>query len=150
MAKVFGHWQDFPWTNMNRLLNEMNEIFGDYYPLASGAAKEEFPAVNMWSNEDQLVLNAEIAGLTPEEIGINVLEDSVFIQGERKIASSGEDKRVTYHRQERPLGKFKRGFKLPFRVEPEKVTAKYENGILTVTMPRSEREKPKQIKVSVS
>lgn len=150
MSKFFGQWQEFPWNNMNRLLQEMNEIFGDYAPLASSASKWEFPGVNMWSNEDQLVLTAEIPGLTAEEIGIHVLEDSIFIQGERKFEASTDDKKITYHRQERPLGKFKRGFKLPFRVENEKVTAKYENGILTVTMPRSEKEKPKQIKVSVS
>jgi len=150
MSKVFSSWKDFPWKDMNRLLGEMNGIVEDYYPFQGMYQTKEFPLVNMWSNEDQVVLMAEVPGLSPEELGINVLEDTIFIQGERKTLSSSEDKKITYHRQERPIGKFKRGFKLPFKVEQEKVTAKYENGILTITMPRSERERPKQIKVSIS
>ncbi len=155
MTKGFRSWKDFPWRDMNRVLGEMNELFGDYSPFQYAfpgiAQTQEFPLVSMWSNEEHVVLSAELPGINPDELTINVLEDTVFIQGERKnpIAEE-EEKKVMYHRQERPSGKFKRGFQLPFKVETDKVAAKYENGILIITLPRSEKEKPKQIKVSVS
>ncbi|NUM33547.1 MAG: Hsp20/alpha crystallin family protein [Candidatus Brocadiae bacterium] len=156
MTKGLKNWNEFPWKDMNRVLSEMNEMFGEYsplnYALQGMRSNQEFPLVNMWSNEDQVVLTAELPGIQPEEIGINVLEDTIFIQGERKnpVVEQDKEKKITYHRQERASGKFKRGFQLPFRVETDKVTAKYENGILKIALPRSEKEKPKQIKVSIS
>lgn len=156
MVKGLKNWNDFPWKDMNRVLGEMNEMFGEYSPLSYALqgirSNHEFPVVNMWSNEERVVLTAELPGIHPEELGINVLEDTIFIQGERKnpVQEEDKEKKITYHRQERAIGKFKRGFQLPFHVETDKVTAKYEDGILTITLPRSEKEKPKQIKISIS
>jgi HSP20 family protein len=139
------------WKEMNRLLNEMTAIFEN--PFAGkqhrhGTKNEEFPLVNLYASPDTVILKAELPGMNADDINIQILEDSISIQGERKILNA--EKEAVYHRQERPCGKFSRAFKLPFAVENEKVEAKYENGILEITLPRSEKDKPKQVKVKIS
>jgi len=141
-----------PWKEMNRLIHEMNDLFeapflGRFVPAKKG---EEFPPVNMSSNEEQVVLKAEIPGINSEELNIQILEDVVSFQGERKAPTLNPGKDSVYHRQERFVGKFSRSFKLPFAVEADKVDARYENGVLSITLPRAEKDKPKPIKVKVS
>lgn len=138
------------WNEMDRLLKEMNEVFQDF-GNQSRTKNVEFPPVNMHSNEDQLYLTVELPGINPEELIINALEDTLYIQGERKIPKGDEEKKeIVYHRRERKNGKFKRVFKLPFNVERDKIEAKYKDGILEISLPRLEREKPKFIKVNIS
>ena len=132
------------WNQMDRLLQEMNEVLGS---SRSSQKSGEFPPINMYSNEEGLMLRAILPGINPEKLEIKVLQDTLFLQGEReKIKKEG----ITFHRQERKLGLFKRVFQLPFKLEQDKVEAKYERGILEIKLPRSEEEKPKKIKINVS
>jgi len=125
----------------------MNDLFGGFpYGTPQVETAVEFPPVNIWSNDEQLVLTAEIPGVNPDDLSINALEDHVSIEGTRKAS---EEKEADYHRQERNLGEFKRVFKMPFKIDPSKIEAKYEKGILQLILPRSEQDKPKQIKVMV-
>lgn len=104
-----------------------------------------FPLLNMWGKEDELVVSAELPGVNPNDLEINVRENLLAIQGKREDVVSGEN--IQYHRQERPQGQFNRTLKLPFVVDPEKVEAKYEKGILSIKLPRAEKDKPRKIQV---
>jgi HSP20 family protein len=142
---------------MNRLLGEMSEVFRNpevsFNPQAPKAQVSltagDFPPVNMWSNEQQVIATVEVPGVNPDDIHLNVLEDTLSIQGKRVAEVAGE-KQAAYHRQERYTGNFKRMFKLPFKIDPEKTEARYEKGVLRIVLTRSEKDMPKPIKVVVS
>jgi HSP20 family protein len=91
------------------------------------------------------VLKAELAGMDPDEIEIEVEDNVLTIKGERKFEEQVEDER--YYRVERRFGSFQRSLALPQGVKPDEIQAGYEDGILTVTVPKAEEEKPKRIEV---
>lgn len=137
-----------PWNEMDRWLTEMNRAFGAS-PSRSQGADTEFPTVNMWSNENQVLITAELPGIDTNALEINTKEDIIVIQGKREAPPSKGENAVTYHRRERSCGKFKRVFKLPFRIDADKVEANYEKGVLRITLPRIEQDKPRKITISV-
>lgn len=144
-------FQGNPWREMDRLLQEMDEMTQRALPGFSRKKKtSDFPAANMLSNEDQVVLTAQLPGVDPKDLNINAMEDTISIQGKREQPSADQDKKIIYHRQERMSGEFKRIFRLPYAINTEKVEAKYEKGILQIVLPRAEKDKPKKISVSVS
>ena len=104
-----------------------------------------YPALNVWTNEDGLVLTAELPGFSPDDIDISVVGDSLTLSGERKADDVPEGTR--YHRRERGYGKFSRTLQLPYTVEADGVEALFNNGILHVQLPRAEADKPKKITV---
>jgi HSP20 family protein len=89
----------------------------------------------------------DLPGLDPKAIQISVQEGTLAIQSERKLAEPAAD--ATVHRSERPAGTFFRSFALPSSVDATKVEAKYENGVLTVVLPKREEAKPRTIQVNV-
>lgn len=130
-----------PWDEM-RLLNQ------DLQRLLSGtaghpAAGREFPAVNIWANEEAALLTAELPGVDPATLDVAVQNDTVTVKGTRAAPEQRDGEQ--WLRQERAYGDFARSFALPFRVDPEKVVARAENGVLTITLPRTEEEKPRRI-----
>jgi HSP20 family protein len=129
-----------PFEAVRNLQKEMNRIFNAYDGRVSG-----FPPVNIWSGNDQVIVTAEIPGMNPEDIDISVVQGQLTISGERKNDAPEGD--VSCHRRERVQGSFSRSFRLPFDVNGDKVTAQYQNGILTVTLPRLEETKPRKITV---
>jgi len=104
-----------------------------------------FPLVNLASGESQAILMVELPGVTPEEISVEVLADTVSISGARK--SGPLDEGEGGRREERFSGTFRREVALPFEACREGVHASYSNGILTVSIPRAEVSKPKRIVV---
>ena len=133
-----------PWDEMDRMRQEFQKL------LSSSARQSllEFPAVNIWSNDDQALLTAELPGIDTAKLEITVQNDTVTIRGNREVQTLGKDE--TCLRQERESGSFTRSFALPFRVNPDQVSAKYARGILEVTLPRLEEEKPKKITVKAA
>ena len=129
-----------PWREMNRLRQEMNRLFNEYTP-----ANYAFPAMNVWSDSDKTVITSEIPGVEKNELKISVMGKTLTVEGNRKPLDLKKDE--VYHRQERISGNFKRSIELPFEVEANKVSASYKDGVLTITLPRKEEEKPKQIKI---
>jgi len=105
------------------------------------------PALDVYEDKDNFVLKAEMPGMRKEDIDISLHEGVVTISGERKEETKKEDSDV--YRSERFFGRFQRSFALPTSVNPDKVAANYKDGILTVTLPKAEEAKPKQIQVSV-
>ncbi|HRV43293.1 MAG TPA: Hsp20/alpha crystallin family protein [Syntrophales bacterium] len=130
-----------PFAEMLRLRDQMNRIFSGIGQPAAAA----YPAVNIWAGETGAVVTAELPGMDPEKIDISVLGDTLTIAGSREPEAVGEED--TYHRKERNGGSFTRTLQLPFRIDGEKIEARYEKGILTVTLPRQEADMPKKIAI---
>lgn len=123
---------------MLRLLDAANENSTDQ----GGGG---FPPMNITQDEDNFYLRAEIPGIKPAELSISALRNRVAISGKREIPR--EHDRVSYHRKERPEGGFNRTVTLPTEVDAERVEARYADGVLTLTMPKAEQAKPRQIAV---
>ena len=134
-------WTQDPFQDLYRLQREMNRLSSGY-----SEAADRFPAINLWSKEDEAVVAAELPGVDPKEVDLSVLGQSLTIQGERKAESGIAEE--SYHRQERTTGAFARTIRLPFEVEADQVKARYENGILRITLPRKESTKPRRIAIA--
>jgi HSP20 family protein len=104
-----------------------------------------FPPLNITQDGENFYLRAEIPGVKPSEVSISALRNRVSISGKREIPR--EHDRVSYHRKERPEGVFDRVVTLPSEVDAERVDARYADGILTLTLPKAEQAKPRQIAV---
>jgi HSP20 family protein len=103
------------------------------------------PALNLAETDTGYELSIELPGLKPEEVNVELKEGNLSISGEK--AEEKEEKGKTYHRVERRHGEFRRMICLPGAVEEEKVEAKFEDGVLKVSIPKSEKVKPKRIPV---
>jgi HSP20 family protein len=136
------------WTSsrreMERLRREMNRVFSDWPARARWASAPDYPAMNVWTDEDSAIVTAELPGMDRENIDISVEDDVLTVRGERQ---PDEMEGATYHRRERRYGTFARTFRLPFRVEGDAVEATFSNGVLKIVLPRAEEEKPKKITV---
>lgn len=133
------------WSEMDRLHREMNRLF-EPFSRGGSQASGNFPAVNIWTGEDDALLTAEIPGIDPAKLEVTVKNDTVTIRGSREHGALKEGE--SYLRQERGAGRFVRSFALPFHVDGEKVSAQYQKGILQLTLPRREEDKPRKISIS--
>lgn len=134
------------YREMERLRREMNELFEvfDRGPRMSTATT--YPAMNVWTNPDGAIVTAELPGINPDALEISVQGDTLTLRGSRAADALGEGE--AYHRRERGAGQFQRAFQLPFAVDAGKVEATYELGVLSITLPRAESDKPKKIQVA--
>jgi len=105
------------------------------------------PAVDIYETADSIVIKAELPDMDQKDIDVRIENGLLTIKGERKHES--EVKKENYHRIERYFGNFQRSFRLPGTVDQDKVTAVCERGVLTITLPKREEVKPKQIQVEV-
>src|ERR1041384_2031360 len=113
-------------------------------PLLSGWA----PALDVYDEKDQFVVKAELPGMKKEDIEVSFHDGGLSISGERKSETKHEDDEV--YRAERFFGRFQRTVSLPTPVAVDKAKASYKDGLLTITLPKTEEAKPKHIDVSVS
>ena len=143
----YGYSFTNPFREMERLQRDMNRLFDDF-SRSGGRTAPSYPAINVWTNEEGAVVTAELPGLSPDDLDIAVVGDILTLTGERKAAELPEE--AKYHRRERSFGKFSRSFQLPFNVEVDKVEAVFKNGILHLSLPRAEVEKPKKITVKTA
>jgi HSP20 family protein len=104
-----------------------------------------FPPINVTQDEECFYVRAEIPGVKPDDLSISAVRNHVAVSGKREIPL--EHERVSYHRRERAEGPFNRTLTLPAEVDADRVTARYADGILTVTLPKAESAKPRQIRV---
>jgi HSP20 family protein len=135
------------WSNLRDELNSLFEMpiwsnLGRQSQLFSGWT----PALDLYQNNDNVVAVVELPGMRKEDIEISLHDGMLTISGERKSESSNGE---NAERTERFTGKFRRSITLPARVDAGKVSANYKDGILTVTLPKAEEAKPKQIQVNV-
>jgi HSP20 family protein len=104
------------------------------------------PAVDVFDTKDAVVLKAELAGMKPDDIEIEVDDNVLTLKGERKFEEKVDDER--YYRVERRYGSFQRSIALPQGVKADDIQATYEDGVLEVRVPKAEEEKPKKIAVT--
>lgn len=105
----------------------------------------EFPATNVWVSENNAVVTTEIPGIDPKALEISVVKDSLTLRGSRQAEDLKEGE--AYHRRERWNGQFTKTLQLPFAVESGKVEARFAKGVLTISLPMAESEKPRKISV---
>lgn len=117
--------------------------FGEDATLNSSWA----PACDVFEDKEGIRIVAEIPGVKPEDVKISLENNTLTLRGEKKQVA--EEKSEQVHRYERSFGVFERSFGLPTTVDAEKVEAAYSNGLLTVTLPKVERAKPREIQVNV-
>jgi HSP20 family protein len=141
------------WRSLDRWANlrdEINGLFEGPFGANSKPQAQLFngwtPALDLYQTNDDIVALVELPGMRKEEIEISLHDGTLTIGGERKDETPESDNTA---RTERFVGKFRRSVSLPTRVDSNKVTATYKDGILTVTLPKAEEVKPKQIQVSV-
>jgi HSP20 family protein len=142
-----------PWSAADRwsnLRDELNSFFE--LPFWSGFARSGqlfsgwSPALDLYQTTDNVVAVVELPGMRKEDIEISLHDGTLTVSGERKVESTSNGEKA--ERSERYVGRFRRSIALPTRVDAGKVSATYRDGILTVTLPKAEEVRPKQIQVS--
>ena len=121
---------------------DVNRLFGGLRFLP----RPEFPLINLYTSPEGAIAVVEVPGISPEDLEITVHRDAVSLRGERK--AEFEEGEVTVQRRERMQGRFARQLVLPYRVDADKASAKFSNGVLTLELPRPESERPRHITVS--
>ena len=129
------------WNEFDKLHRDVSRLFHDTRP----AARHSYPALNFWSNEDTAVVTAELPGFNIGNIDISIVNDNLTIKGEKKPVKHGEEDIL--HRQECRTGQFQRSIKIPFKANVENIAANFRNGVLNVTVPRAEEDKPRKIEI---
>jgi HSP20 family protein len=145
-----GMWPSLNrWANLRDDLDTLLEL-----PFLTGGARQAqlftgwTPALDLYQNNDNVIAIVELPGMRKEDIEISLQDGMLTIGGERKSEEGGNGENAS--RTERFTGKFRRSITLPTRVDANKVNATYKDGLLTVTLPKAEEAKPKQIQVNVS
>jgi HSP20 family protein len=140
-------WSSF--GRLSSLRDELDRVFES--PLTELARGSHWmsgwvPALDVYEDKENFVVKAELPGMKREDIEVSLHEVSLSISGERKSETKHEDAET--HRAERFFGRFQRTLTLPAAVAADKVKAEYKDGVLTVTLPKTEEAKPKRIDVS--
>lgn len=137
-----------PWRELDRLQREMNRVFENTLSGYESRVAPQYPALNVWTNEEGAAITAELPGVKAEDIDISVLGETLTLKGVRRPEARGETDR--YHRRERRHGSFSRTVELPFQVEANKVDATFDRGVLHISLPRAEADKPRKISVKAA
>jgi HSP20 family protein len=146
-------WPTWGWTSpfdeLERMRRQMDWLSsGLTRGLLGTPAAGVFPLMNITEDKGNYYVRAELPGLKADDLDISVTGDALSISGERKLPA--EDEKAKYHRREREAGSFSRIITLPAQVDTGKVDALCTDGLLTVTLPKAEAAKPKQISVKTS
>jgi len=134
----------FPFFDVGKTLEEMDRMFGQPLGVRS-VPRGTFPAVNIYEQDDGIVLMAEVPGVKPERLDLTVLGDAVMLKGQRQEEDLPNGDR--FYRRERPIGSFARTVTLPEAINPDSVKAEYKNGVLKVHMEKAEQAKAKKITI---
>jgi len=146
--RTIARWEPFRGVStlqeqINRLFHETFERTGEQSSLSAWA-----PAVDIYENEHELVVKADLPDVDPKDLDIRVENHLLTIRGERKFEKKVNEE--NYLRVERSYGSFARSFTLANTVNPDAIKADYQHGVLTLSIPKREEAKPKQIKVNVN
>jgi HSP20 family protein len=137
-----------PFRELRSLQDEVNRVFSSSFSrggdneLMQGAWS---PSVDIYENKDQIVLEAELPGMKPDDVNIAIENNVLTVHGERKFEK--KDERDNFHRVERSYGSFTRSFTLPPTVSSDAADAVFENGVLRLTLAKREEAKPRRIEI---
>jgi len=138
-----------PWRELMRMQDEMSRMFERAFGRPEEAMEVPWmPTLDIYEKEDKFIATVELPDVNPDDIDVSVVDNTLRITGERKHTK--EAKRENYFRSERFYGKFERMVELPVAVRTEEVDATYKDGLLTVSLPKAEERKAKEIKVKVA
>ncbi len=155
MAWELTTWKPFrelePFKDFERMRREMDRLWDSFFEgglrkRAEGAG-EWLPSLDVAETKNEIVVKAEVAGMDPKDIDISLSDGVLTIKGEKK--QEKEEKETDYHLIERSHGSFTRLVQLPKEVKSDKISASYKDGILKITLPKSEEAKKKEIKIKV-
>ena len=127
-----------PWSSLDNIFNDFNRAFGH-------KTAESYPPVQTHQDENGIELRFELPGVDPDKVVLHYEDDTLTIKGSRE--SVKEEKTDRFIRKERHSGSFERSFVLPWKVDEEKVHARYKHGVLTVSIPKEAAQKPKRISI---
>lgn len=123
----------------------MLRLFDAFADDPSEAGAGMFPPMNVSQDDDNFYVQAEVPGFAPDALSVSAVRNRLSLSGTREIPR--ENERVSYHRRERAEGSFNRSVTLPTEIDAERVEARYADGVLSLTLPKAERAKPRQIAV---
>jgi HSP20 family protein len=132
---------------LRRLNNVLDEAFSAWpFGQESGSITSSwYPACDVFEDKESVKIVAELPGVKPEDVKLSLENNLLTIRGEKKQEAEERSERV--HRYERSYGTFERAFVLPSTVDGDKISAEYQNGILTIVVPKAERARPREIPV---
>ena len=142
-----------PWSSardIGEVQSEMNRLFDGFFgrPAQSGVTERVWaPVADMYETKDELLIKLDLPGMNEKDIQVSITGDLLSVKGQR--SETQEDKQESYYRAERWTGRFERIFQVPVPVQADKVRATYREGVLTVTLPKVEAVKPKDIRIDV-
>jgi HSP20 family protein len=137
-----------PLRELGSLQTEMNRLFNTMFDApatGNGGARRWVPAMDLVETDDHFVLRADLPGMTEADVDVELEDNVLTLSGERK--AEHEDKREGFYRVERAFGAFSRTLTLPKGIEADAVTARFENGVLEVRVPKPEQRKPHKISI---
>jgi HSP20 family protein len=139
-----------PFRGISNLQNQFNRLFNESFrnQAEESALTTWAPAVDIYETPNELVVKADLPDVNEKEIDVRVENNLLTIRGERNFEKSVSEE--NYLRVERTYGAFSRSFSLPNTVNAEAIGAEYKNGVLTVSLPKREESKPRQVKVTVN
>ena len=136
------------WDPFRDLQREVGRLFETIEPFHAWRVERQFPALNVFDAGDRYVLSAQLPGVLPEDVDLSITGETLTMRGDRKRPEGVADE--SYRRQERPSGRWTRTLTLPDRVDSTQVSASFAQGILTVTIPKAESARPRQISVTAA
>jgi len=142
-----------PLRELNSLQSEMNRLFNTVFDTPSNGSggnvlRRWMPAMDLVESGDHFVLRADLPGMSEDDVNIEFEDGTLTVSGERK--AEHESKNEGYYRVERAFGAFSRSLTLPQGIDPEAVTANFENGVLEIRVPKPEERKPRRIEIGGS
>lgn len=134
------------WSPFFSDIDDMEKMFNDYLPVLRSQGKNTFvPAVDMYEDKDNVIVETQLAGIDPDKVDISIENDVLCIKGEGEKKSEVEDK--NYYRKEIRRGSFYRSIQLPAHVVGDKANAIAEDGVLKISIPKAPETKPRTIKI---
>jgi HSP20 family protein len=137
-----------PAQGLMRLQEELDRFFGKPPYELGLVGPNVFPPINVFTDKDGLVVQAEVPGVKAEQIQLQIEPGRLAISGERTLGET--DQKVSFHRRERRYGKFSRTIQLPTDIDTERVKAELRNGLLTIRVPKLASAQPRQIEVQAA
>ena len=146
---MIARWD--PFRELNLITDRMNRLFQDTYGTngrpEEGMTANFVPPVDIYEDEHTVTVKMEVPGIDQKDIDVRLENNTLTVRGERKFDK--DEKEENFHRIERRYGSFYRSFALPNTLDPEKVQADYDNGVLRIRLAKKAEAKPKQIKVNI-
>lgn len=135
------------WNDVFASRREIDRVFDRFFGQANGVVGPWTPVVDVRETKDAIEVVAELPGMRPDDVEVNVENNVLTVAGEKKQEVTEGSPEAEYHLVERRCGKFERSFTLPRSVDPDRIAARFEHGLLTVTLPKAEAAKPRRVEI---